>query len=426
MRNDLSVNADRGKSPATVRCAIYTRKSTEEGLDQDFNSLHAQREAAEAYIKSQKQLGWTLVVNQYNDGGFSGGSLDRPALQKLLEDVEARRLDCVVVYKVDRLSRSLLDFARLMDRFDQHSVSFVSVTQQFNTTSSLGRLTLNILLSFAQFEREIIGERTRDKMSAARRKGKWVGGTPVLGYDVAPGGGRLVINEKEAVRVREIFELYRNSRSLAAVVTELSRRRWRTKSWRSKPSIEHSGRPFTKASLGRFLSHAVYAGKVEHCGTLYAGEHPPIVEPAVWEEVNAELRAGQRIRADVIRTKQNALLAGLLMCQSCRRPMVATYTAKRARRYRYYVCQAARQNGWDSCPTKSVAAALIEESVVAQLRIALSTDQTRVGLDLSETDWQAFSQGNPAEVVHAVVEQISYDGTTGGVQLKLRTNENQQ
>src|SRR6202521_780711 len=220
MRSDSSPNAVRGKSPATVRCAIYTRKSTEEGLDQEFNSLHAQREAAEAYIKSQKQLGWTLVVNQYNDGGFSGGSLDRPALQKLLEDVEARRLDCVVVYKVDRLSRSLLDFARLMDRFDQHSVSFVSVTQQFNTTSSLGRLTLNILLSFAQFEREIIGERTRDKMSAARRKGKWVGGTPVLGYDVAPGGGRLVINEKEAVRVREIFELYRSSRSLSAVVTE--------------------------------------------------------------------------------------------------------------------------------------------------------------------------------------------------------------
>src|ERR1700674_5629925 len=220
--------------------------------------------------------------------------------------------------------------------------------------------------------------------------------TPVLGYDVAPGGGRLVINEKEAVRVREIFELHRSHRSLAAVVTELSRRRWRTKSWRSKPSIEHSGRPFTKASLGRFLTHAVYAGKVEHRGAIYTGEHAPIVEPAMWDEVNAELRAGQRTRADVTRTKQNALLAGLLMCQSCRRPMIATYTAKYGRRYRYYVCQAARQNGCDSCPTKSVAAALIEESVAAQLRIALSTDQTRVGLDLSETDWQAFSQGNPA------------------------------
>ena len=174
-----------------VRCAIYTRKSTEEGLEQEFNSLHAQREAAEAYIKSQRHLGWTLLPCPYDDGGFTGGNLDRPALARLVQDIDAQRVDCVVVYKVDRLSRSLLDFARLIDRFDQRSVSFVSVTQQFNTTSSLGRLTLNILLSFAQFEREIIGERTRDKMSAARRKGKWTGGMPVLGYDVDTLGGRL-------------------------------------------------------------------------------------------------------------------------------------------------------------------------------------------------------------------------------------------
>src|ERR1700730_2838069 len=202
------------KSTPVVRCAIYTRKSTEEGLDQDFNSLHAQREAAEAYIQSQKHLDWTLVSNHYDDGGFTGGNLDRPALQHLLEDIEANRVDCVVVYKVDRLSRSLLDFARLVDRFDQRAVSFVSVTQQFNTTSSLGRLTLNILLSFAQFEREIIGERTRDKMSAARRKGKWVGGTPVLGYDVDPAGGRLIVNEKESRRVQDIFALFLEHRSV--------------------------------------------------------------------------------------------------------------------------------------------------------------------------------------------------------------------
>jgi site-specific DNA recombinase len=409
-----------------VGCAIYTRKSTDEGLELEFNSLDAQRECAEAYILSQRHEGWTVLPHRYDDGGFTGANTDRPGLRQLLADVEAGRIDCVVVYKVDRLSRSLLDFARIMEVLDQRRVSFVSVTQQLNSSSPMGRLTLNVLLSFAQFEREIISERTRDKMSAARRKGKWVGGTPVLGYDVAPGGGRLVINEREAVRVREIFELYRSSRSLSAVVTELSRRRWRTKSWRSKPSIEHSGRPFTKASLGRFLTHAVYAGKVEHRGALYTGEHASIVESVVWEEVNAELRAGQRSRADVARTKQNALLAGLLMCQSCKRPMIATYTAKRARRYRYYVCQAARQNGWESCPTKSVAAALIEESVVAQLRIALSTDHTRDRLDLSETDWQAFLQGNHTEVVHAVVEQIGYDGTTGGVQLKLRMIENQE
>ena len=230
----------------STRCAIYTRKSTEEGLEQEFNSLDAQREAAEAYIQSQKHLGWSLVSTRYDDGGFSGGNLDRPALQQLLQDIEARRVDCVVVYKVDRLSRSLLDFARLMDRFDQSSVSFVSVTQQFNTTASLGRLTLNILLSFAQFEREIISERTRDKMSAARRKGKWVGGTPVLGYDVDPRGGRLVVNEREASKVREIFSLYGRYRSVAAVLEKVMRRGWTTKSWKSKRGIRHTGRHLRK------------------------------------------------------------------------------------------------------------------------------------------------------------------------------------
>src|SRR6266849_7785315 len=208
-------------STPAVRCAIYTRKSTDEGLDQDFNSLQAQREAAEAFIKSQKHAGWTLIPHHYDDGGFSGGSLDRPALQRLLEDVDARRVDCVVVYKVDRLSRSLLDFARLVDRFDQRSVSFVSVTQQFNTTTSLGRLTLNILLSFAQFEREIIGERTRDKMGAARRKGKWMGGIPVLGYEVAAGGGKLVVNEEEAQSVKSLFALYLECRSADQLLVEI-------------------------------------------------------------------------------------------------------------------------------------------------------------------------------------------------------------
>src|SRR5579862_3726154 len=212
------------KNVPTVRCCIYTRKSTEEGLDQDFNSLHAQREAAEAYIVSQRHLGWILVPTHYDDGGFTGANLDRPALQQLLEDIDAHRVDVIVVYKVDRLSRSLLDFARLVDRFDQHSVSFVSVTQQFNTTSSLGRLTLNILLSFAQFERELISERTRDKMGAARRKGKWVGGTPVLGYDVDTHGGRLVVNDKEAGQVSQIFEFYRQHRSLTALAEEAMRR----------------------------------------------------------------------------------------------------------------------------------------------------------------------------------------------------------
>lgn len=413
------------KSVPTVRCAIYTRKSTEEGLDQDFNSLHAQREAAEAYIQSQKHLGFTLVSNHYDDGGFTGGNLDRPALQRLLEDIEAHHIDCVVVYKVDRLSRSLLDFARLVDRFDQRSVSFVSVTQQFNTTTSLGRLTLNILLSFAQFERELIGERTRDKMSAARRKGKWVGGTPVLGYDVDPAGGRLIVNEKEAKRVCEIFGLFVQHHSLAALVAELARRRSKTKSRKSKRGTAHVGRAFTKASLHRLLTNAVYAGMVEHRGAMYPGEHASIIEPSVWREVNAELRAGRRTKTGATRVPQNTLLAGLLLCQSCQRPMVPTYTAKPGRRYRYYVCQAARQNGWSSCPTKSVAARMIEDAVVDQLRTALRAQETREQLNVSEGEWQTFEEGH-FELVRAVVKEIRYDGTTGSVSLYLKRSEANQ
>jgi site-specific DNA recombinase len=407
-------------STAPIRCAIYTRKSTEEGLEQEFNSLHAQREAAEAYIQSQKQLGWRLMSKHYDDGGFSGGSLERPALQQLLEDIDARRVDCIVVYKVDRLSRSLLDFARLMDRFDQRSVSFVSVTQQFNTTTSLGRLTLNILLSFAQFEREIISERTRDKMAAARRKGKWVGGTPVLGYDVDPQGGRLVINEKEAHRVRDIFEVYRTHLSLAVAVAEISRRGWTTKSWKSKRGIRHQGRPFTKASLRRFLTNATYAGKVEYRGIVYQGEHLAIVEPRLWDEVNAGFIERQRLKSDSVRSEQKALLSGLLVCKSCERPMIATYSVKRGRRYRYYVCKAAQQNGWNSCPTKSVSATLIEDSVVAQLKSQPSLDQVRLALQIPDPQWQIFQQGDAVGLVRAVVEKIHYEGTTGMVSVQLR------
>ena len=410
------------RGTAKVRCAIYTRKSTDEGLDRDFNSLDAQREAAEAYLKSQLHLGWTLVPHRYDDGGFSGATLDRPALKKLLEDVEAHRVDCIIVYKVDRLSRSLLDFARLVDQFDQRSVSFVSVTQQFNTTSSLGRLTLNILLSFAQFEREIISERTRDKMSAARRKGKWVGGTPVLGFDVGPAGRRLVVNEKEAQRVREIFELYPKHRSLARLVDELQRRKWKTKSWTSKGGVHHAGKMFTQASLRRLLTNAVYAGKVEHRGTIYAGEHVAIVDPSSWDKVNAKLRAHRgQPRANY--TKQDPLLADLLVCTSCQRPMVATYTSKKGRRYRYYVCRAVRQNGWDACPTQSVPAQVIEDSVVAQLRIALADEGAREQWPISETELQKLRDGGSSVLVGTLVKQIGYDGTTGTVSLTLRKIE---
>src|SRR5216683_1788986 len=223
-----------GSMAPVCRCAIYTRKSTEEGLNQPFNTLEAQREAAEAYILSQRHLGWSVVADRYDDGGYTGGNLERDALQKLLTDLKAGKIECVVTYKVDRLSRSLLDFARLMEIFEQHGVSLVSVTQPLNTTSSLGRLTLNILLSFAQFEREIIADRTRDKMAAARRKGKWVGGIPVLGYDVALGGGKLVVNEEEAAQVRAIFGLYLEQGALLPVLRQIQGRQWTKTGWTKK------------------------------------------------------------------------------------------------------------------------------------------------------------------------------------------------
>src|SRR2546428_10260013 len=266
MADGLSQKDGPAKNAPVIRCAIYTRKSTEEGLEQDFNSLQAQREAAEAYIHSQKEVGWKLLPEHYDDGGFSGATLDRPALQRLLDEVDARRVDCIVVKQVDGLSRSILDFAHLIDRFDQRSVTFVSVTQQFNTTSSLGRLTLNILFSFAQFERELIGERTRDKMSAARRKGKWVGGTPVLGYDVDAAGRRLVVNANEAQRVLEIFRLFKTHHSLLKLVNQLEARRWTNKSWKSKSGVEHVGRPFTKPTLRSLLTNTIYGGEVQTPG----------------------------------------------------------------------------------------------------------------------------------------------------------------
>jgi site-specific DNA recombinase len=374
VRHEAPANADTGPERARViRCAIYTRKSTEEGLAQEFNSLDAQREAAEAYIASQKHEGWSLVPTQYNDGGFTGANMDRPALRRLLADIEADRIDCVLVYKVDRLSRSLLDFARLVEVFEKHRVSFVSVTQQLNSGSSMGRLTLNILLSFAQFEREMIAERTRDKMSAARRKGKWVGGIPVLGYDVDPRGGRLVVNPDEAAQVQAIFKLYVESRSLIPTVRELNRRGWTTKRWTTKDGREHTGQEFTKNGLYRLLSNVIYTGNVNHKGTVYPGEHAPIVDAALWDQVQERLRGNGVDGGRGVRNRYGALLRGLLHCDACDAGMVHTYTVKGTRRYRYYVCQTAQSKGWDACPIKSVGAQSIEDSVVARMR-ALGSD----------------------------------------------------
>src|SRR6516225_6951320 len=247
-----------------VRCAIYTRKSTEEGLQQEFNSLDAQRESAQAFIASQQHEGWTCLPDRYDDGGFTGGNMERPALQRLLADIAEGKVDCVVVYKVDRLSRSLLDFARMMETFERHRVSFVSITQQFNSATSMGRLVLNVLLSFAQFEREIISERTRDKIAATRRKGKWAGGRPVLGYDLDPRGQRLSVNAGEAEQVRAIFALFLEYGALRPLVRELARRGWANKRWRTRSGRDRGGEPWTKVGLRRLLTNVLYLGKVRY------------------------------------------------------------------------------------------------------------------------------------------------------------------
>jgi site-specific DNA recombinase len=324
----MTQNKPTATTPASriVRCAAYTRKSTEEGLDQDFNSLDAQRESAEAYVASQRHEGWFCLPDRYDDGGYTGGNMDRPALKRLLVDIEAGRVDCVVTYKVDRLSRSLLDFAKMMGRFEEHGVTFVSVTQQFNSATSMGRLVLNVLLSFAQFEREIISERTRDKIAATRRKGKWTGGHPLLGYDVDPRGSFLVVNEDEAARVREIFALYLEHEGLIPVIQELERRGWLTKRWVTRKGHTRGGRLFTKTSLYQLLSNVVYAGKVKYKHEIHDGEHSGIVDPGVWRQVQALLQRNGRNARVPVRNKVGALLRGLLRCVPCGCIMTPTYT----------------------------------------------------------------------------------------------------
>src|SRR6266511_4659785 len=283
-----------------LRCAVYTRKSSEHGLEQDFNSLDAQRESAEAYIKSQAHEGWRLVKARYDDGGISGGTLERPALQSLLADIQSRKVDVVVVYKVDRLTRSLADFAKLVELFEAHGVSFVAVTQQFNTTTSMGRLTLNILLSFAQFERELTGERIRDKFAASRKKGMWMGGWAPLGYDIRD--RKLVINIAEADHVRFIFERFARLRSVTMLIPVLAAEGIKAK----------SGKPVEKGYLYRIISNPVYVGEAVHKGTSYPGEHQAIINRALWQRVQDILKVNPRKRAANSRARTPALLKGLI------------------------------------------------------------------------------------------------------------------
>ena len=409
-----------------LRCAVYTRKSSEEGLDMEFNSLDAQREACEAYVASQKAEGWLLVPDRYDDGGFSGGTLERPALQRLIADIEARRVDVVVVYKIDRLSRSLMDFAKLVEVFDRNSVTFVSVTQSFNTTTSMGRLTLNVLLSFAQFEREVIGERIRDKFAASRKKGMWMGGWAPLGYDIKD--RKLVVNEAEAAAVRTIFQRFLRVGSMTKLTVALRSEGMRTK----------GGKPVDKGYLYRILNNRVYIGEAVHKGIAYPGEHAAIIERPLWERVHDIMGDSPRKRAMRTRAQRPALLKGLIFGPTGA-AMTPAHTRKGGKLYRYYVSTDVLKRDAQTCPIRRVPAGEIETAVIDQLRGLLRAPEIVVrtwraarqsGEEISEAEvrealerldplWDELFPAEQARIVQLLVERV--DVRTDGADIRLRT-----
>ena len=408
-----------------LRCAIYTRKSSEEGLEMEFNSLDAQRDACSAYIASQRSEGWLELAGHYDDGGISGGTLERPALKRLLADIEEDRVDVVVVYKIDRLSRALMDFAKLVEVFDRNDVTFVSVTQSFNTTTSMGRLTLNILLSFAQFEREVIGERIRDKVAASRKRGIWMGGYVPLGYEVKD--RKLIIKESEAAIVRMIFERFVAVGSATALARALV----------TEGVCTRRGRLVDKGFLYKLLANRVYIGDAVHKGTAYSGEHKPIVTRELWDRVRAILQVSPRMRAGSTRASTPSLLKGLLFGPTgC--AMSPTHTRKGDKLYRYYISQSVIKRGAEGCPVSRVPAGEIENAVVNQLRgmlrapeviIAtwisarpelgeLSEDGVREVLAGLDPLWDELFPAEQTRVIQLLVERI--DVGLAGLKMRLR------
>jgi site-specific DNA recombinase len=330
----MTPSAGRGVRHARVRCAIYTRKSSEEGLEQEFNSLQAQREACEAFINSQRHEGWVSLPAAYDDGGFSGATMERPALQRLLADIIAERVNTIVVYKIDRLTRSLADFAKIVEILDARGASFVSVTQQFNTTTSMGRLTLNILLSFAQFEREVIGERIRDKIAASKRKGMWMGGVPPLGYRAED--RKLVVIDSEAEIVRAMFRRYVELGSVRLLKEELEARGIKSKAWATASGRIIGGKPFSRGALYLILRNRTYLGAIVHNGQSHPGEHTPIIDELLWDAAQTRLASNTAERNSATRIRQPSLLTGMLFdCSG--NSMTPTHAVKKGRRYRYYV-----------------------------------------------------------------------------------------
>jgi site-specific DNA recombinase len=419
---DINARANR-----RLRCAIYTRKSSEEGLDMEFNSLDAQREACEAYIASQKSEGWVATRERYDDGGFSGGTLDRPGLKQLLADTDDGLIDVVVVYKIDRLSRSLMDFSKLVEVFDRNGVTFVSVTQSFNTTTSMGRLTLNILLSFAQFEREVIGERIRDKVAASRKRGIWMGGYVPLGYDVQD--RKLVVNDTEAASVRRIFERFVQLGSATVLARDLRREGFRNK----------QGTLIDKGYLYRLLNNRVYRGEALHKGKAYPGEHDAIIDADLWERVHAILQESPRKRANNSRAQTPALLKGLIFSDTGA-AMTPTSTKKGGKLYRYYVSMDVirnRETGEENAPLR-LAAGMVEDAVVTEVRRILQTPEVvtqvlaalkREGGGASEADaiaalhefnalWSQLFPAEQARIIQLLVRRVTV--TSAGLEVDIR------
>ena len=417
--------------PATVRklrCAVYTRKSSEEGLDMEFNSLDAQREACEAFIASQRAEGWVLVRDRYDDGGISGGTLERPALKRLVADIQEGLVDVVVVYKIDRLSRSLIDFTKLVEVFDANDVTFVSVTQSFNTTTSMGRLTLNILLSFAQFEREVIGERIRDKVAASRKRGMWMGGYVPLGYDVRE--RKLVVNDAEAALVRRIFKGFVETESCTKLVQIL----------RAEGATTKRGRPLTKSDVYRILSNRVYLGEAVHKGTAYPGEHDAIVDQAQWDAVHAILQVSPRVRVNRTRNTTAPLLRGLIFDSDGRAMSPSHSRGRGGQMYRYYVSQAVLKGGATERPAIArLPAGEIEAAVVAQVRALLRQPEMVVGTwraaratapDVTEQEvllalerieplWDELFPAERARIVRLLVDRVDVGAEGAAVRLRL-------
>ncbi len=407
-------------------CAVYTRKSTEEGLDQSFNSLDAQRDACENFIASQKSEGWVLSRERYDDGGFSGGNMDRPGLKKLLENVRSGLVDIIVVYKIDRLSRSLADFAKLVEIFDEHKVTFVSVTQSFNTTTSMGRLTLNILLSFAQFERELAGERVRDKIAASRQRGIWMGGMPPLGYDVIE--RKLIPNPAEAQIVQEIFKRFAALPSMATLVRDLRAKGVTSKAWTTTKGIERKGKLITKGFVYKLFKNPVYIGIAAYKGNQYPGEHQAIIDQELWGTVQELLRAGDKhIKGGIAprKTKAPSILRGLLFSPEGR-AFTPGWTSKGSKQYRYYINTDAIKLGKEACEVRRIPAGEIEGVVTEQIRGILKAPEILASAvrevimtrsDISEAEaiqtlqaidqvWDHLFPAEQARIAHALIDRI--------------------